>query len=111
MADETGKGYEGWAVLELMGHRRLAGKLSEQVVGGGSFIRLDVPGDGDTWTATQFYAPAAVYCITPTTEAIARRVAASSRPAPVTAWELQPERTLPARAASDDDEDEDGCEY
>ena len=107
--------FEGWVILELMGHRRLAGYLRDEVVGGTAFLRIDVPGEDGT-VATQFYSGAAVYCITPTTEAIARKVAASSRPEPVTAWELRPERTLPAVAppsahpdgygAEEDDEDE-----
>jgi hypothetical protein len=91
---EEKSAFEGWAILELMGHRRLAGYLSEQAIGGASFIRIDVPGDGDTKIATQFYSGAAVYCITPTTEAIARAVAKRSEPAPVQRWELAPE--LPA---------------
>ena len=39
--------FEGWAILELMGHRRLAGYLREQTVSGASFLRLDVPGEGE----------------------------------------------------------------
>jgi hypothetical protein len=31
-------GFEEWAVLELMGHRRLAGKVTDAVIGGGAFI-------------------------------------------------------------------------
>lgn len=118
--------YEGWAILELMGHRKLAGYLSEQTIGGSAFVRIDVPnhctgisanwcpihGDckcphpdverndpacplhseksnhGDSNVATQFYAPSAIYCITPTTEDLARKVAAGCQPAPVTRWEL-----------------------
>jgi hypothetical protein len=84
--------FEGYCILELMGHRRLAGYVREQTVGGASFLRLDVPGpaEGSEPVATQFYSPAAVYCITPTTEAIARRLAQASRPEPVQRWELPP---------------------
>src|SRR4051812_33922312 len=83
--------FEGWAILELMGHRRLAGYLREQELAGSGFVRLDVPGpEGEDDVATQFYAPAAVYCITPTTEDVARRIALLSRPAPVQRWELPP---------------------
>lgn len=103
-------GFDGWAILELMGHRRLAGKLTE--VSGGAlagFVRIDVPGEGDAVTATQFYAPAAVYCITPTTEETARAVARGSQPAPVQRWELPP-APEPRRASAIDvdaeDEDE-----
>lgn len=78
-----------WAIVELMGHRRLAGYLTETEIAGKGFLRLDVP-NGDT-TATQLYNPASVYAITPTSEETARRVAELSQPAPVTPWEL-PER-------------------
>lgn len=37
--------FEEWVVLELLGHRRLAGYLSEQQVAGAGFLRLDVPSD------------------------------------------------------------------
>lgn len=79
----NGKAFEEWAVLELMGHRRLAGRVSEETIGGASFIRIDVPGG-----ATQFYAPGAVYCITPTTEQLARAFAEGNRPRPVERYEL-----------------------
>lgn len=77
--------FDEWAVLELMGHRRLAGRVSEQEIGGANMIRIDVPGDPP---ATQFYSAAAVYCITPVSEELARQVAQSSRPQPVSRWEL-----------------------
>lgn len=109
---ENASAFEGWVILELMGHRRLAGYLREEALGGSSFLRIDVPGDEGT-VATQFYTGAAVYCITPTTEAIARKVAKGSRPEPVTAWELRPERTLPAsdRRHDDDADDVDEAPY
>lgn len=115
----------GWAILELMGHRRLAGYVSEQEIAGAAFIRVDVPGTGPcqrcsgqgglqevdldrrpVYTedpcgacgglgaavhATQYYSAAAVYCITPTTEAMARAVAIRNIPAPVQRWELPAE--------------------
>ena len=83
--------FEGWAILELMGRRRLAGRLSEATIGGAKLIRIDIP--LPTGEVTQFYGGSAVYCITPTTEEIARRAAARlESPAPVSAWELR-ERT------------------
>lgn len=85
--------FEGWSILELMGHRRLAGYVSEQEVAGQGFLRLDVftivPGPA---VATQFYSPSAVYCLTPTTEEIARAIGAKATPAPVSRWELPPAR-------------------
>jgi hypothetical protein len=93
--------FEGWAVLELMGHRRIAGKLTEQT--GGCFaglLRIDIPGPDGAIAATQFYSSAAVYCITPTTEEIARHVAARNVPEPVHAWEL-PKKLTAAPSADD----------
>jgi hypothetical protein len=80
-----------WVILELMGHRRLAGYLTEQEIAGEGFLRLDVPKDDGTLlerVATQFYRPAAVYCITPCSEATARLVAKGAHIGPVQRWEL-----------------------
>lgn len=115
MASETP--FEGWAILELMGHRRLAGYLQEATLAGGSFIRIDIaeesiddipevlqdvrPSDAN---ATQFYSPAAVYCITPTTEAMARAVSRGNKPAPVQRWELESAPVFSGRDPQDDDE-------
>lgn len=75
----TKEKFEGWAVLELMGHRRLAGYVQEAEIAGGAFVRIDVPevvlDASDDTAATQFYSPGAVYCITPCTEEAARAVA------------------------------------
>lgn len=32
-----------WAILELMGHQRLAGRVTQQTFGGANLIRVDVP--------------------------------------------------------------------
>jgi hypothetical protein len=89
---------EGWALLELMGHRRLAGIIAEETIAGAAFIRIDVPAEEEEPGATQFYSPQAVYCITPLTEETARAFARTYRPEPIKAWELKalpgPERDL-----------------
>ena len=90
--------FEGWAIVELMGHRRLAGYVREVELAGAAMLRLDVPEHGDEPAATQFYSAAALYCLTPTTEDMARQVAASARVAPVQRWEL------PAPRPTDDED-------
>lgn len=86
MTDER---FDEWAVLELMGHRRLAGRVSEVELAGAAFLRIDVfAGDAEAPVATQFYAAGAVYAITPTTEKVARAFGARAQPAPVARWEL-----------------------
>jgi hypothetical protein len=97
--------FDEWAVLELMGHRRLAGKVTDAVIGGGAFLRIDIPRK-DGSNMTQFYSPGAVYCITPTTENIAREVAKQSEPDPVYLWEF-PQLKQKNDERHDDDLDED----
>ena len=98
--------FEGWAILELMGHRRLAGYVQEVELAGHGMLRLDVPAGFDPDTgytedapddvqATQFYSPASLYCLTPTTAALARALAANHRPQPVQRWELPQPRPVP----------------
>jgi hypothetical protein len=98
--------YQGWAILELMGHRRLAGYVQEQEIAGAAFLRLDVP-DDDAPDAgpvmTQFYSAAAVYCLTPCTEQLARDVAKMGRPQPVRPWELP---SVSSSAVDVDDNDD-----
>jgi hypothetical protein len=79
--------FDEWAILELMGHRRMAGKITEAAIGGATFIRVDIPTDGKF--TTQYYSPQAIYCITPTTEEMATKLAKSWQPEPVYRWELE----------------------
>lgn len=91
-------GYEGWAIVELMGHRRLIGKVSEATIAGTAMLRIDVlTSEGET---TQFYGAGSIYCLTPTDEQTARRAASLSKVAPITVWELPAPR--PAAATSAD---------
>jgi hypothetical protein len=84
---ETPK-FSEWCVLELMGHRRLAGKVTEEQIAGAGVLRLDVPGDDGKPDVTQFYSPSSLYCITPVTEEIARAMAKRYRPEPVSRFDL-----------------------
>lgn len=93
--DEGAPTYEGWTILELFGHRKVAGYVREQNVAGAGFLRIDVPGKDGEPVATQFYSPASVYAFTPTTEDLARKVAASMQPEPVTRWELPAPKSSP----------------
>ena len=108
---EAAEAFAQWVILELMGHRRLAGYLTEQEIAGGVFLRLDIPADEPTedrsWKATQYYSPQAVYGITPTDETTARLCAKSWTEPPVNQWELR--RMLPpgpGEGNADDEEDD-----
>jgi hypothetical protein len=74
--------FDEWAFVEIMGHKRYAGKVSEQAIGGASFVRIDVPEvvllDGETLPAfTKFFGAASIYCISPCTKQTALVFAAS----------------------------------
>ena len=108
--ETTADKFEGWAILELMGHRRLAGYVREQEIAGTGMLRIDVPGEAG-YVATQFYSPAALYCLTPTTEEIARAVAKRAQPEPVQRWELPPARVPAGTTDGGPDTDRDDDEF
>jgi hypothetical protein len=103
---EQDKGFDGWAILELMGHVRLAGRVTEESHFGVALGRIDIPtaaGDGYT---TQYFGGASIYRLTPTTEEIARSVAAHSQPRPVQSWELPKPAALTAEPTGNDADDD-----
>lgn len=92
MSDQATE-FEGWAVLELMGHRKLAGYVRPATIAGAGVLRIDVPRPLDQpqeepILATQFYSPSALYCLTPVDETVARNLAKAYQPEPVARWEL-----------------------
>jgi hypothetical protein len=137
---ETKETFEAWAIVELMGHRRLAGRVSEQVIGGASLLRIDVPEVAEVPASlvddpyfagqkrrtqakpaipaySQLYGIGSICCITPTTEEIARKASAAMRERPLSLYDIVP-RDLPAIETQilengrgvDDDPDEDDPE-
>lgn len=89
--------FDQWCIVELFGHQRYAGRVSQAEWPPG-FARLEVPATPGHEAVTQLLSPQSIYRLTPTTEEIATRVAAQCRPEPVHRWEL------PA-SARDADED------
>jgi hypothetical protein len=93
--------FEGWAIIEFMGHVRIAGYVKPEEHYGAPMIRVDTPGEGDK-TSTQLYAPGALYCITPVSEEVARHASQSMRRAPLNQWDLQ---LLPPPVVTSDSEE------
>jgi hypothetical protein len=113
MADSVEKqSFEGWAILELMGHRKLGGYVREEVVFGSAMCRIDIPAVDEYPAATQYYSAAALYSLTPCDEETARQVVSGFRPQPVTRWELPKPASAISRSREaylgdpDDDENE-----
>ena len=66
--------FKEWALIEIMGHQRLAGFCSEQVIGGTPMIRVDVPeieGDAQGTSYTTFLGASSIYRLTPVSEQVA----------------------------------------
>lgn len=70
--EATQPAYEGWAIVELMGHRQTAGLVREVTMAGNAMMRIDTPGVNGEIVASQIYGGAAIYCLTPCDEATAR---------------------------------------
>lgn len=96
---------EVWAVVELMGHQRAGGRLSEEEKFGVKLGRLDVPQKDGTFL-TQYFGGSSVFRVSIVTEEMARAVAMSYPPRPVQAWELpRDEKPVAALPAHDDEQD------
>ena len=85
--------FKQWAIVELFGHARIAGLLTEQTIGGNSFVRVDVPefiSEGQTFPAvTRLLGNASIYGITFVDEATATIAAREIRYQPVSVWSLR----------------------
>lgn len=57
-----------WAVVEVMGHKRFAGRVTKQTLAGVSFVRIDVPAISGGAGYTKLLGARAIYAITPCTE-------------------------------------------
>jgi hypothetical protein len=105
-----------WGIVELMGHVRLAGRVSETERFGAKLGRIDIPdvSEGaapDAVLSTQFFHGSSLYRYTPCSEAAARVVAKSNQPQPVKPWELPPQLPPGSREGSADIDDEDDVPY
>jgi hypothetical protein len=119
-----------WAVVELMGHVRIAGRLTEEERFNTKMGRIDIPQPPSADCVackglsratiepicivcesyvTQFFGGSSVYRITFVSEAAARAVAVSNRAAPIHSWEL-PKIAAPTSATSRDDYDDEDDE-
>jgi len=97
-----GEKFEQFAVVELFGHQIIAGKVSEQVIGGQGFIRVDVPAVDGYEAFTKFYGAGAIYAITPCDEGTALASVMGLKMKPIEIWKLN----LPQLSAKKEDEGE-----
>lgn len=106
--------FEQWAVVEIMGHRKFAGFVSEQSIGGSSFVRVDIPESetrGEKLPAfTKLFGSGSIYCISPCTEETARAFASQIRSRAFELYEAPRLELISTNTSSDDDTWEPGCD-
>ena len=91
MLEQT-RGFEAWAVVEILGHKQAAGRVTEEEIAGSKFLRVDVPENNGFAAYTTYYGASSVYAIHPCAEEYARQAAAQlgrySTPLPVSIPDL-----------------------
>ena len=107
MTDQNG--FSNYCIVELFGHQKIAGHVTEQVIAGQGFVRVDVPETKRHPAFTRLFGSGAIYSITPVSEEIAKQAAEGIYIEPVTVY-ISPERQIsgPEWADNRQDEDDDG---
>jgi hypothetical protein len=113
---DTKPTFDSWAILEIMGHQTFAGRVSEQTIGGASFVRIDVPAVDNLQAFTKMFGASSIYCITPVTEEVAVARAKTLLQQPMAFYDLPDEirnavrkvRELEAIGAPDRGKDDPG---
>lgn len=120
---------ENWAILEIMGHERLAGKIFETTIAGVPMLRVEVPATEKLPGFMRLLSGASIFSLTPVPEAVATAVAANLQKTAVSGipaygftfgQQLQmsqalglpaPKEPTPARSWDDDDDSEHDPNY
>lgn len=93
-----------WAIVELMGHRRLGGMVTEVERFGTKMLRIDIPpAEEDGQTLTQFYSGSSLYGLTIVDEETARGIARANQQRPVEPWSARRMLQLQDNAAREND--------
>lgn len=98
--------FDQWALIELMGRQRIAGRVTEKTIAGAGFLQVDVPETKANPAFTRLIAPGSLYAINPVTEEVARFYAENLNVKPIESWDIQAfirkteERKLELQASS-----------
>ena len=98
------KQFDHWCIVELMGHQRLAGRVSEQVIGGSSFVRADVPEVDGKQGLTKLFGAGAIYSLTIVDEETAILMARQIQAKPIDEWSARKMLTSAESNGADDDD-------
>ena len=75
-----------YAIVSLLGHKRVAGRCTEQELAGQSFLRVDIP-MGDRYE-TKLYGTSSIYSIEPVTEEAVKLVAEQLYSTPIRLYDI-----------------------
>jgi hypothetical protein len=78
-----------WALVELFGHSKIAGRITEQNIAGTNMLRVDVPETSTQPAFTRFLGSSAIYAINPTDEATAKYYADKLQTRPIDSWDVR----------------------
>ena len=81
--------FEQYAIVELFGHNQIAGLVTEQSIGGSSFVRVDVPEIDGMPGFTKLYGQGAIYAMTPVDKETATAAAKAYHSRPIELWSAQ----------------------
>jgi hypothetical protein len=106
MSTSTDPKFDSWALVELFGHQRIVGRVTEGTLAGGAFLRVDVPQIEEQEAYTRYFGPSAIYSLNPLKEEVARQLLtmAAYRNAPVNEYAFP---KLAERTSENDDDDPD----
>ncbi len=86
---ETKDKFQIWGIVELFGHSKIAGELTEQNIAGANMLRVDVPETESNPPFTRFLNHAAIYAINPTDKETATFVAKNLNNKPIDSWDIK----------------------
>ena len=101
---ETKDKFQIWGIVELFGHGKIAGELTEQNIAGTNMLRVDVPETESNPSFTRFLNHAAIYAINPTDKETACFVAKNLNNKPIESWDIKQfqEKALLLKVRNDD---------
>jgi hypothetical protein len=139
MSDPQQAKFEGWGIVDVLGHQRYVGYVTTEAYGQAVLFRIDVPAlderervtkrpgysaadgrylpagttvkEGAVAGYTKLIGAGSIYAITPCTKDAALAAVEASQPRPLMSVALPPDRALPGDARNDAGPDEDDDEY
>jgi len=101
--------FQEFAIVEMMGHRKIAARVTEPEFGGSQLLRCDVfNGEGEI-ERTEYIGVGSIYCLTVVTEEVAIATAKNYAPRPSFAFGLP--KQLVSAIDADYEENSDFGEY